>query len=178
MTPLLSAFVDQLEGVLDRLNFQDFNCEGCFSTAVSHHVTGVRILSQPKSADRKIGFFGFRPKCADLVYEQQGTQEGVQNRLLIESKLLRKDNVYDIRNGLLQLIEYMKLAGPDDIDKCGCLLVLDRRDAPASFENELNRWLIDNLAHLYKNIAVIHIMPKDNSWGYEIIEPTSRVANQ
>jgi len=173
MSQLLHAFSGQIKNVLGQLNLQRCKCEACFQTAVVDSVAGVREIPQSKR-NRKVGFFGFRPKCSDLMYEQDGSR----NRLLIECKLIRKDNVYDIRNGLLQLIEYMKLDEQDDRDKSGCLLVLDKRNEATSFKNKLNMWLINNLAHLYRNFALVHIRRKAYSWTCEVIEPAFEETNR
>ncbi len=131
-------------------------CERCLTTRFGEAMNAaladnVKIMPWGKSRPRlKRGFFGYQPRPDDLQLQYR------EQRILLECKLLKHKEKYDLRNAFSQLMEYLLT----DSWKEGYVVIFDTRKnldrakgalfstAETADENQktaasLNCWFVD-----------------------------------
>ena len=113
------------------------------------------------------GFFGFKPKHSDVESSIDG------NNVLIECKVINNDNICEVRNGLGQLIEYLK----EGKWRAGVLAVFDKRQSATKFfcnnsKNELFAKKFSMKDYFDKSlreieVAIFHIYQENGNLAIE-----------
>jgi len=111
----------------------------------------LEVWEPDKGSESTRGFFGYRHKSSDIAFTLD------EKNCLIECKVLKDKKEYEVRNGLIQLVENAQ----DEKWKEAILLVFDQRVEKFNFfddENEKTVKFVDNVQMLLSaRISVIRV---------------------
>lgn len=167
MSLIVSDFIAKLNSALKSTHmvkaFSGCHCEKCFQKSL-RDLLGASLTS-PRVLNESVGFFGYKPKRSDLVYNAADGR-----RLLVECKLLTASNGCEVRNAFLQLLEYMYLGQYSE----GIVLVYDIRVSQDSLKGELNQWLVErmssfNIGGANYALSLVHIFKRNGAFETEVL---------
>lgn len=160
MVNLVDRFVSELKKI-NVSAISGCRCEKCFQGAIWSELGN--FITKPSYRSRS-GFFGYHPRKSDLVFSTG------EEHLLVECKMLAGNNGCDVRNALLQLLEYMISGDQEESSLAtynqGCVLYFDKCNCDDDQLSQNDKWLVEKMPTQSPNrrkivISLVRLYVKD-----------------